>query len=203
MKNTPYPNFSPFKIKTMKQLLPLVLCLPFYGLTAQTSDHYIISAQGNEAKGQTLSLCWTIGDMATETGGTGQALITQGFQQPTLSVKELDPASHNHPLVDASGKPLIDAPQADLAEGRAATTTISANVYPNPFSSDITVEVGNITQEYHLDIFDPQGNLISRCTSGSARETIHLVDLPAAQYILRISTVDALQSRVFQIVKSK
>jgi len=187
----------------MKHLLPLVLCLPFYGLLAQSSDHYIISSQGNEAKGPTMSLCWTIGDMATETGGAGQARITQGFQQPTLLVKELDPASQNHPIVDAAGKPINAIPQEGKDGVQASNSTISASVYPNPFSSDITVEVGNITQEYHLDIFDPQGNLISRCTSGNARETIHLVDLPAAQYILRISTVDALQSRVFQIVKSK
>jgi hypothetical protein len=80
---------------------------------------------------------------------------------------------------------------------------IKANVYPNPFSYDITVEVGNITQEYHLDVFDPQGNLISRCTSGNAKEIIRLADLPAAQYILRISTLDDMHTQVFQIVKSK
>lgn len=187
----------------MKELLPLVLCLPFYALTAQTTDHYIISSQGNETKGQTMSLSWTIGDLATETAGIDQALITQGFQQPTLFVKELDPASPHHPFMDEAGKLINALSPEEIAEALASKSTITASVYPNPFSNDITVEVGNITQDYHLDIFDPQGNLISRCTSGNAREIIHLTDLPAAQYILRISTLDALQSKVFQIVKSK
>ncbi|MBK8829898.1 MAG: T9SS type A sorting domain-containing protein [Saprospiraceae bacterium] len=187
----------------MKRLLPMVLCLPFYGLTAQTTDHYIISAQGNETKGQTMSLCWTIGDLATETSGIDQALTTQGFQQPTLFVKELDPASQPHPLIDEAGKPVNALPLKGDAEAQASNSAIKANVYPNPFSNDITVEVGNITQEYHLDVFDPQGNLISRCTSGNAKEIIRLEDLPAAQYILRISTLDDMHTQVFQIVKSK
>lgn len=187
----------------MKRLLPVVLCLPFYGITAQTTDHYIISSQGNETKGQTMSLTWTIGDLATETTGHEAALMTQGFQQPTLFVKELDPASQSHPFFDVAGQPVNELPQDRVPGAQASNSTIKANVYPNPFSNDITVEVGNIAQAYYLDIFDPQGNLISRRTSGNAKEIIQLENLPAAQYILRISTKDALQSKVFQIVKSK
>jgi hypothetical protein len=78
-----------------------------------------------------------------------------------------------------------------------------ADVYPNPFSADITIEVENAAREYDLQILDHNGNLISRSTSTSSRQVMHLQDLPPAPYILRISLKGSDQSRIFQILKSR
>src|SRR6188474_922510 len=103
MKHTPLSKFSPFKIQTMKELLSMLLCLPFFGLTAQTADQFIISAQGDEAKGKSMTMSWTIGDIATETVGFDQMVFTQGFQQPSIMVKEIDLATALDPKTGNAG----------------------------------------------------------------------------------------------------
>lgn len=140
-------------------------------------------------------MSWTIGDLATETGVLEKSIVTQGFQQPTISVREIDPNSldqFNFKDPQPLG-PVITTRSSD---------DFSAEVFPNPFGTDITIKVENSNQEYCLDIFDPAGNLVSRIRSSSPQEVIRLFDLPASQYVLRVSLVESRQSRVFQIIKS-
>jgi Secretion system C-terminal sorting domain len=169
----------------MKCILPILLCLPVSILFSQASDQYIIATQGGFTEGKSMSMSWTIGDLVTETASMKEAKITQGFQQPFISVKEIN--SDN---------------QADVTVDGTNSKKFNAEVYPNPFGTDITIKIDNADQDYYLDIIDAAGNLISRNKSRSPKEVINLFDLPAAQYLLRISTLATQQSKVFQIIKS-
>ncbi len=169
----------------MKCILPILLCLPLSFLFSQASDQYIIATQGGFTEGRSMSMSWTIGDLVTETANLKESSITQGFQQPIISVKEI---TSDH--------------QTDVTIERTNPKNFSAEVYPNPFGTDITVKIENADQEYYMDIIDPSGNLLSRNKSRNTQEVINLFDLPAAQYLLRISSLDDKQSKVFQIIKA-
>lgn len=168
----------------MKCKLTLFLSLPFTMLLAQTSDHHIITTQGDVSKGETITMSWTIGDLVTEAAAVYQAILTQGFQQPSITVREIATAQLTTEIKPRS------------------SVEFSATVYPNPVGTDLNIEVENGKEEYYLDLYDPAGILISSNRSSNPREVIDLTDLPAAQYVLRISLVGTEQSKVFQIIKA-
>ncbi len=180
----------------MKCILPILLCLPVSILFSQASDQYIIATQGGFSEGTSMSMSWTIGDLVTETASMKDASITQGFQQPTITVKEIKDLNAND--ISSNGT-------NPFGSGTSSSNPMGfkTEVYPNPFGTNITVEIENANQEYYMDILDPAGQLLYRNKSRNPQEVINLFDLPAAQYLLRISSLDAKKSNVFQIIKSK
>ena len=179
----------------MKKTLTYLFCLPFSILFAQSSDHHIIAPQGGASQGETITVTWTIGDLVTQETGSENARLTQGFQQPTISVRELD-AKKQDDLVSN------DPNQGSQISSRSSND-FSAQVFPNPASTDITVKVENSNQEYYLDIFDASGNLLSRNKSTHPQAVINLSRLPAAQYLLKISMIESNESKIFQITKTQ
>ena len=176
------------------------LSLPLFAFLgtaySQQSEHYIISTQGSLSKGETMTLSWTIGDLTTEAAVMNETLITQGFQQPVITVREID-----------SAKPENFVSRDQHVQGAAISqrnsTDFDATVFPNPFGTDITVKVENDSREYSLDVFDAAGNLISKIKSSNPQEVINLYGLPANQYVLRISLTGTEESKVFQITKAR
>ncbi|MEP6646605.1 MAG: T9SS type A sorting domain-containing protein [Saprospiraceae bacterium] len=138
-------------------------------------------------------MSWTIGDLVTQTASFGEGITTQGFQQPIISVKKLDTPALDPINVSQGTSQKFPSP---------LSADFNAEIYPNPVNTDVTVNISNSNQEYYLDLLDPAGNLLSRSKSQNAQEVIHMAQLPAAQYILRISIPDAQQTKVFQIIKT-
>jgi hypothetical protein len=178
-----------YTMKFSLPIIPALLSLPLSFLHAQTTDNYIITSQGGFSEGKNLSMSWTIGDLATEAFTVDATVITQGFQQPILTIHEINPEV----LLSTGQGPTIS---------QRSTTDWNARVYPNPVSAYINVTVQNLNQEYYLEIFDAKGNMISSQKSMDAEEEINLSQFPADQYLLRIRTIDSKQSKVFQIIKS-
>ena len=178
----------------MKHYLILLLCLPLTGLLAQNSDHHILSAQGDYSRGESISLSWSIGDLVTEAVILDESVVTQGFHQPVISVREIKPTiPADHHAVDSRGE------TSPVSESEDFTAT----VYPNPFGNDITVEVQNTTGDYFLEIFSQDGTLLSSDRSNLVRQVMQLQELPPAHYVLQIRTPDAAQFKAFHIIKSR
>lgn len=57
-----------------------------WGLFAQTLSPTAISSAGGYSTGTSVSLSWTLGEIATETFSNGSYILTQGFQQPVEGV---------------------------------------------------------------------------------------------------------------------
>lgn len=153
-------------------ILPLFCLSPIFSL-CQSHDQFVISPQGDYNVGSTMSLSWTIGDLVTETYFSDDKFLTQGFQQPILSVREIP-----------------------------STDKIEASVYPNPFGSTITLVVQDFEQDYYIDLFDVSGKLLWKSKSQLSEQEIDLQDLPAAQYLLRI-TSQGFGYKTFQITKAQ
>lgn len=181
----------------MKVLSPLLFCFCFTTAIAQTSDQVVIASQGGLAKGKTMTISWTIGDLVTETAYLENATISQGFQQPTITVREIE--------IDFATPVAMDteAPKSFSSSiSNRSTEPFEASVYPNPVGTAVTFTIENAPGEYYLDLFDQAGNLLLRNRSHNAQEIINLQELPAAQYILRISFPDSKESKAFQIIKT-
>ena len=179
----------------MKKKLTFLFCLPFSILFAQSPNHHIVAPQGGTSKGETIVVTWTLGDLVTQEAELADARITQGFQQPTLTVRELDASTHEVFV------PKDQKPEAGITS--RSSTDFSAQVYPNPVGADLTVKVDNSRKEYYLDIFDQAGTLISRNNSANPQEVLNLSQLPAAQYMLKISLIGSNETKTFQIIKTQ
>lgn len=163
-------------IKTMLSfLITLSICQAF----SQSPDPSIVSVQGGMAQEKSMSLSWTIGDLVTGSAVAGNTLFTQGFQQPTLTVQEVEPSE-----LPASG------------------STFEATVFPNPFSEEINVKVDHVHQPYMLEIYDPSGSLVYRKRCTAPLEKIGTQHWPVAQYLLRIADEATGTSSVFRIIKA-
>jgi hypothetical protein len=174
----------------MKSILLALSFLTIAGVHAQSGDQHIIATQGGHAKGKDISVSWTLGDLVTDASVTSTDLITQGFQQPIVTVRDItdvtvDKGNSNDPAITTR------------------STTLDAAVYPNPFGTDITVNVNNEEREYYIDVMDASGKLLLRNKVASPQEIINLRELPEAQYLLRITIAGSEESRIFQLIKSR
>jgi hypothetical protein len=68
----------------MEKLFLLLLSFLSLSLFAQTLSPTVISSAGGYSTGTTVTLSWTLGELATETLSTGSITLTQGFQQPSV-----------------------------------------------------------------------------------------------------------------------
>jgi len=59
------------------------LALIIQCLSAQTLSPVVLASSGNYYENASVSLSWTLGEIATETYSSGNIILTQGFQQPT------------------------------------------------------------------------------------------------------------------------
>lgn len=66
----------------MKKLLISLFATLSTGLFAQTLNPTVITTAGGYTTGATVSLSWTLGELATETLSNSNLVLTQGFQQP-------------------------------------------------------------------------------------------------------------------------
>ncbi|MCF8403889.1 MAG: hypothetical protein K9H58_08090 [Bacteroidales bacterium] len=67
----------------MRRIIPLLLAAIFpICLFSQSVSPEVISSAGDYYQGATVSLSWTLGEIATETYSNGNYILTQGFQQP-------------------------------------------------------------------------------------------------------------------------
>jgi hypothetical protein len=71
------------KNQTMKHYITffLMTLMPAF-ILAQSVSPQVVSPAGDYYEGTNASLSWTLGEIATETYTSGNAILTQGFQQP-------------------------------------------------------------------------------------------------------------------------
>jgi hypothetical protein len=55
--------------------------------SAQSIEREVVASSGDYFEGAGISLSWTLGEIATETYTSGNTILTQGFQQPGVTVR--------------------------------------------------------------------------------------------------------------------
>lgn len=159
-----------------------------FTITAQSDSHFIIASQGGFNKGESISLSWTLGDIVTGTQFLPDGIVTQGFQQPFISVKEV--------------------PSTEISEGNPVEETdversIKVSVYPNPFHSHVIVQVDDPRSGYKVGVFNMEGRQLYTKNVIDSHIQLPLEGLPTGNYLIQINHPETNTSRVFQVNKSR
>lgn len=172
-----------------KFILLTLFGIGFSGIVfAQARDHYVIAAQGGSGTSPTLSIDWTLGELATESVYTTNQMFTQGFHQPFIQVNEV--ISHSNQI----------STRGSIAKGPDFTISVA----PNPTSSTLTVKVNGLNdQDVHVFISDGTGKRLLSETIAMGSGTAHLSigDLATGLYILSCYSNDKRLLNVFKISK--
>ena len=144
-------------------------------------QNQVLSTSGNSFTVGNTSIDFTFGETFTSTLPLGSTnMITQGFQQPIRK------------------KIIINVNDATLNTNEIEGFSIIS--YPNPFSSNITVELSH-SKELVVKIFDIFGREIKQMSFSDLITTLDLSDLTAGKYqMLIVDGNDTIKS--FLIIKS-
>ena len=135
-------------------LFPLLLTA-LLGRAQSLTPSVIALAGGYEKTTSGVSVSWTLGEPIVDPLRSGNVVLTQGFQQPDLKV--------------TTG---FEDP----------TFLYDLQVFPNPTSSDLTIETA-FQRELTYRLVDIQGKVLKEGTL-SQKSTLPLVALPQGVYAL-------------------
>lgn len=155
----------------MSRLSLIILLLASIGcVNAQNPDLKIISSAGGSTELGSLTLDWTVGEIATLSIQSASNLITQGFHQPVLKVTAIEE------LESAIGE---------------------IKVYPNPTSDFLQMELEfHRIRSVRIDMYDTGGRNVrsAEATGRLISQSIQTHGLPAGNYILHF-LIDGNQYR--------
>ena len=171
------------KIKTMenkKFLLLLGFSLPAL-VYAQESSHSVIAPAGTSEKGSTITLDWTMGELAVQSSETSNILLTEGFHQPMLIVEEV-----------------LEAPETPLSN------QLNVWVGPNPTSANLYIKIDSeLGGEAVLSLKTIKGRLLRS-------ETVNLLmgdyewnlgQYPSGLYLVTLHTKEGELLKSYKVIK--
>ncbi len=139
-------------------------------------DQSVISSQGSCDSNSSYIISWTLGETFVETinSSTADYTLTQGFQQPGLTI-------------------------IDMGTSVNTTLSIEMSVYPNPTSGLIYLKT-DYQDNLSYQLIDETGKMILGENIQSDVETIDLSNLPTSTYIVRVIQDNKLL-KSYQVIK--
>ena len=156
----------------MKYFCLLFLLIPGFTM-GQSVDRQVWAAQGGFVRGQTMTIAWTLGEILTETTGTGDRLLTQGFQQPDFSITQL---SQEHEELQVS-------------------------LYPNPTWGHLTLKSTPGLGEFQVEIIDMLGKVLHQDQYAGHKLELDLTHYAAGQYVIQISDTNRFKQKAYRVIK--
>lgn len=143
-----------------------------------TLEPSVIASGGNYAETETMSISWTLGELATSTLSGGDMVLTQGFQQPFDFGTGIIPEEVNWGIT----------------------------AYPNPVADVLFVKFDiDMAREFWMDIQDVTGRVLSleqkkEIFPGDIIQ-LNTSNFTYGVYFLKVSTPDKEQTKVLSIRK--
>lgn len=156
----------------------IVLLVVVSAMGQDLKQQVISSAGGYDVSGDnSISLSWTLGELVITTveSGTGDLILTQGFQQSKMSVTGIEE-------------------NKDLG--------VVVSIYPNPTSELVNVKfAAPLDGETNVIMHGPDGRLIfnEKIPDGQLLKQINMQKFPAGAYFLRIQ--NGIKLNVYKIIK--
>lgn len=143
----------------MKEKLLLLTGIVAGGICfGQTTSPEITTSSGDHFTGSNAQLSWTIGEPLSETYSSGNNQLTQGFHQTKLSVVGIDENQ----------------------------TKYKINVFPNPTSDLINIDVTSNDEYLQVQLFDINGKVLFS-KSFKENAALKMSAFSAGTYFLKIS----------------
>jgi len=143
----------------MKALFIAILVLISIESYNQTIDRSVVSSAGNDVDTETISVSWTLGEVATATLNSDGLILSQGFHQGNLFVNAIE----------------------------GTEPAFQLKTYPNPVVNKLIVESSELNQLY--EIIDANGRVIKNGFIDSNPFELDLTNLPSGPYFLRVEQI--------------
>jgi len=169
----PYIRFIKSKIMKFLTILSLA-ALPMFGM-AQSISPEVIASAGEHFDNGTTQLSWTLGEVVIDTYDNGTNILTQGFHQTQLTVTSIEET---------------------LAD-------IRLNMYPNPTSEFLNIDLGNNESDIDLQLFDMSGKLVhsDKIEARQAQYVLPMNKVATGNYMVQMQSVDGKFNTIHKVVK--
>ena len=158
---------------TKKHLLLLISPL-LWGSIAQAQES--INSAGGNATGSGGTVAYSIGQVVYTTNTASNGTVAQGVQQ---------------------------AYEIQSLEVSEVKPTISLKVFPNPTTSNLTLQISEYNnEEYSYLLYDMLGKALSKGQIKSQRTQINTSGLPSATYIINVQNKANQNLQSFKIIKN-
>lgn len=146
----------------------------------------VLSPAGGTDQLKQLSLEWTLGELATETIYSGDLMLTEGFHQPVLIIREI---------------------QAIETRSAKASLDLEVTAFPNPVSSTLHVQISTESSPdpLYIVLASAGGKILNRqkVDTGSLNFELDMSPYSAGSFLLTCMREDGSVLRTFRILKSK
>lgn len=156
----------------------VLVFLSISGYSQITLEPSVLASAGSYAETETMSIAWTLGELATTTLSGGDMILTQGFQQPFDFGTGINPQEINW----------------------------SITAYPNPVDNELNIKFDiDGAKEFWIEIQDVTGRVIGleqhkEVFPGDVIQ-LNTSNYTYGVYFLRVYTPDREQSQVLSIRK--
>ena len=164
-------------LKETSLIIPFLIVSTF--CFSQELSRNIFASQGDSALIEDWTLDWTLGESFVETVTTSDAMYTQGFQQPILTIERIDLES-------------ISKQSLDLV------------IYPNPVEAILHVHFrSEHNKKLHMSMYDVTGQLIQHSTTSETEDhtTVDVSNLSTGVYLLKFSNTDGSLLETHRVIK--
>jgi hypothetical protein len=164
-------------IKGTKVLLLLLLFFPANCFAQELSHQVLVPAAGLATAG-TIFYSQTIGETAVETIGSAGFELTQGFQQPGITISS---------VIQPEGT--------------------GVDVYPNPATDFINVKFfGDSARKFRIEIINITGMIVNSLTVTFITNYFYIQQIEVTRltngfYFVRVTSDDNKINRIFKIEK--
>ncbi len=148
--------------------------LPMFGM-AQSISPEVIASAGEHYDNGTVQLSWTLGEVMIDTYDNGTNIVTQGFHQTQLTVTSVDET---------------------LADVRL-------NMYPNPTSEVLNIDLGNNETDISIQLFDMGGKLIhqDKIEAFQTKYVVPMDKVSTGNYLVQMQSVDGKFNTTHKVMK--
>lgn len=161
--------------RTIKVLFPIIGIFLVTNIYAQSLTPDVYSTSGDYYQGSNASISWTLGEVVIETFSSSTSILTQGFQQPSYVITSLK-----------------ENPEFKY----------DIKVYPNPSSDILNIKVMTTDlSELNIVLYDLNGKKLLEQKVMGQETQLNLFQYTEGTYILKLSTLDNNDIKVFKIQK--
>ena len=144
----------------MKHFIPFLILFIFKMTPQSSSAQEVVASGGNYHETGQISISWTLGETVIETFGSSDLILTQGFQQPILTVSTF-----------------IEDPGLDFQ--------IAA--FPNPTREHVNISIDLLqADDLIYQVYDMQGRFIISDRLEGTQTRIAFDDFNPGTYFIRI-----------------
>ena len=142
---------------------------------AQSVTPEVIASAGEHFDNGTTQLSWTLGEVMIDTYDNGSNILTQGFHQTNLTVTTID----------------------------EAVSDIRLNLYPNPTSEFLNIELGNNEKDINLQMYDMSGKLMHKdvINAYDTKYVLPMQSVATGKYLIQMQSEDGKMNTTHQVVK--